>query len=127
MNLHNIVAGAVAAINPMLLATIQPSTGFTTDSASFKQVPSYGPPVNILAQVQPLQYKDLLQTNSLTIQGRRVAMYITGDYAANVRAGEKGGDLVSLPDGSKWLVAMELERWSPTSGWVKVACTLQVL
>ena len=36
-----------------------------------------------------------------------------------------GGDLVTLPDGSVWLVAMLLEDFSLTSGWAKAAITRQ--
>lgn len=124
MNLHAIVSPYVSPVNPPLLASIQPSTGYTTD-ANFKRVPVYGPAVNVYVDCQALQYNDIQMTAGLQIQGRRQAMYITGDYAGLVRAQEKGGDIITLPDGSVWLCAMVLERWSMTSGWVKICATLQ--
>ena len=85
----------------------------------------FSAPVVVFCQVQALQYNDLMQTSSLNIQGRRQAIYITGDYAGVVRADEQGGDLVTLPDGTVWLCALVLERWALSSGWVKIAITEQ--
>src|ERR1035437_5236759 len=107
MNLHSIVSPYVAAVNPPLLAHIQPAIGDTT-LPNGKRVPKYGAVNNVWVQVQALQYNDIMQTNGLNMQGRRQAMYITGDYAGLVRATEQGGDLITLPDGSKWLVVMVL-------------------
>jgi hypothetical protein len=39
---------------------------------------------------------------------------------------QKGGDLITLPDGTLWLTVQVLEDFSVTSGWVKVAATLQM-
>jgi hypothetical protein len=39
-----------------------------------------------------------------------------------VRTDQKGGDLLTMPDGSVWLVAMVLEHWAD---WTSVAITLQ--
>jgi len=37
----------------------------------------------------------------------------------------KGGDLITEPDGTVWLVTTELEAWSASAGWTKVAVTQQ--
>lgn len=124
MNLHSIVSPYVSAVNPPLLCSLRASTGYTT-GPDRTRVPSYAAPVQIECQIQALQYLDLVQLNGLNIQGRRQAAYITGDYASVVRASSQGGDLITLPDGTIWLCCLVLERWSMSSGWVKVAITEQ--
>jgi len=124
VNLHNIAQGAVGVVNPNVLATLQVSLGNTIEPGG-KQVPQYAAPVDIFVQVQALQYNDIQQISSLQIQGLRQAMYITGDWLGLVRADNKGGDLITLQDGSIWKVAMVLERWYVSAGWCKVAATLQ--
>lgn len=124
MNLHSIVAPVVAAINPPLLCSLQSSTGYTTN-AQFQQVPAYAKAVNVQVQCQALQYKDLMQLNGLNIQGTRLAMYIQGNWNGAVRSQNKGGDLITTPDGQVWLAALVLENWSLSAGWTKLAVTLQ--
>lgn len=50
MNLHSIVSGSVAAVNPQMLVSVQLSDGITTN-ADGSEMPSYCPPVQILAQI----------------------------------------------------------------------------
>ena len=124
MNLHSIVGPYVAAVNPWIEITIQPSAGYTTNDDGTR-VPAYGSAVAAQAQMQALQYNDIAQLDSLQIQGNRRALYINGNWDGIVRADQKGGDLITLPDGSVWLVALVLENWSDVDGFVKVAITLQ--
>lgn len=125
MNLHNIVAPVVAAVNPAVLATIQRSTGYTTNDDG-SRVPSYDPPTPILAQKQALQYNDLVMVDGINLTGVRCAMYLNGNWDGIVRADGKGGDLITLPNGSIWLVVIVAEDWAEQDGWVKVICTQQV-
>jgi hypothetical protein len=37
----------------------------------------------------------------------------------------KGGDLITLPDGTVWLTAMVLENWGFMDGWTKLAIVKQ--
>ena len=124
MNLHSIVSPYISPVNPPLLCSLQVSTGYTT-GLDGSRVPTYALPVQIECQCQALQYNDLMQTSGLNIQGKRLAMYILGDWEGLVRSDQKGGDLVTLPDGSVWLCAMVLENWSLSSGWTKICATLQ--
>jgi hypothetical protein len=124
MNLHGIVAPIVAAINPWVTASVQKSQGYTTE-ADGDRIPTYSDPVDVQAQKQPLGYRDLIQVDGLNLNGEKCALYITGDYQAVVRSSQEGGDLFTLPDGSVWLVVMQLENWHMTSGWVKVAAVKQ--
>ena len=124
MNLHALVQNCVGVVNPNVPATLQVSIGNTVNTDG-KQTPGYAAPVNIFVQMQALQYNDIQQISSLQIQGLRQAMYITGDWLGLVRADNKGGDIITLPDGSVWKVAMVLERWYVSAGWCKIAAVLQ--
>ena len=74
------------------------------------------------AQVQSLTFRDLQQIEGLNLQGTRRAIYFYGAIEGLVRPTGQGGDLVVLPDGQTWLVAIVLEHWPD---WCKVAATLQ--
>jgi hypothetical protein len=123
MNLHSIVAPYVGTVNPPLLCSLQSSTGYTT--SNYGRTPTYAAPVNVEVQCQALSYSDLRMLDSLNISGKRLAGYLTGNWDGVVRSETKGGDLVTLPDGSIWLCAYVLENWSLSSGWTKVCLTLQ--
>lgn len=127
MNLHGIVAGAVGAVNPLIVASILESDGYAIQ-ASGKQVPAYKDPVDVKVQVQALQWKDLQQLDAMNVQGERRAVYIYGsEWNGISRIDERGGDLLIFPERPEtvprtWLVALVLEKWPD---WVKVAVTLQ--
>jgi hypothetical protein len=121
MNLHSIVSGAVGAVNPQQQVSIQVSTGYTTNAAG-KRIPTYAEPVTRPAQVQPMQYNDIVIADGLNIQGLRNAIYINGQVDGLVRTHNKGGDLITLADGSVWLVAVIVEDWPD---WTKAIITMQ--
>lgn len=121
MNLHAIVSGAIGAVNPHVPVTVQVSTGSTT-SPGGTRVPTYAAPVAASGQVQPVQYNDIAKLNGLNIQGVRNKIYLSGDWNALVRSSGKGGDLITMADGSVWLVAVVLENWPD---WSSLAVTLQ--
>ncbi|WP_233874047.1 hypothetical protein [Paraburkholderia adhaesiva] len=129
MNLHGVVGPCVAAVNPWLTVTLAASTGYTT-APDGRRTPAYAEPVPVLAQVQALTLRDLLQLDGLNLQGERRALYLNGNWQGVLRPEVKGGDLVTLPDGSDsgslWLVALVLENWWLTDGWCKCAVTRQL-
>lgn len=124
MNLHSIVSGVISAVNPWLTVQIQPSTGYTTNSDG-SRVPTYGATVIMSGQLQSLTWQDLQQTNGLNITGIRRALYLNGAWPGIVRASGVGGDIITLPDGTIWLVVQVLEDWNITSGWTKLCITEQ--
>lgn len=125
MNLHNIVASAISAVNPHLAGSYAQSNGYTT-SGDGTQVPAYLAPVPVSVQTQALQYKDLMQLQGLNINGEKRAMYISGNWEGVSRPEARGGDLITLTaDGSVWLVVFVLENWFASAGWCKVAVTRQ--
>lgn len=125
MNLHNVASQYTATVNPFLTVTIQPSSGYTTNLDGTR-VPAYGPTVTAQAQVQSLTYNDTMQMDGLNLNGERRAIYLNGDWDAVDRPSGTGGDLITFPDGSVWLVAIVLENWSDVDGWVKLGCTRQL-
>lgn len=125
MNLNAIAGGIVSAVNPWTPATVQISSGATTDARG-KQTPKYLiPPLTVSAQVQALSFRDIQQINGLNLQGIRVAIYLNGEVDGLVRVNKKGGDLITIatgPHAGVYLVALVLEQWQD---WVRCACTLQ--
>lgn len=81
--------------------------------------------LTIPADVQPMSSDDLRQVEALNISGVHKVMYVNGPAASLVRVNSKGGDLVTLPDGSVWLVTMIPEGWNVSAGWTKALITLQ--
>ena len=131
MNLHSIVASAIGAVNPFVPATVQVSSGYTTNPDG-SRTPNYST-LSINAQVQALTYQDLVHLDGLNIQGVRRAIYTSGAIMGLVRIDQRGGDVISfppgiLPEGDNWLCAQVLEQWSDgTNGasWCKICITLQ--
>jgi len=75
-----------------------------------------------MGQVQSLTYTDLTQIDGLNIQGVRRAIYINGEVDGLVRSENKGGDIITTPNGEVWLVVLVLEYWPD---WTKCVVTLQ--
>lgn len=121
MNLSAIVQGNVDTVTPRVPLTLRISEPPTVDS-NYKPVPQYAT-YSVTGQIQAMQYKDLMQISSLNLNGTRRKIYLYGVVEAVVRALNKGGDLITDPDGNVWLVALVLEQWA--KDWCSVAVTLQ--
>lgn len=121
MNLHQIVSGAINAVNPFEPIQVQVSAGNTTNPDGTRS-PQYRPPVTVSGQIQSLTFRDIQMVEGLNLQGERRAIYLNGHIDGLVREENKGGDIVTMKDGTKWLVAIVLEHWAD---WCKVAVTRQ--
>lgn len=121
MNLHGIVAPYIGAINPFLPIVVRKSIGYATQSNG-QRVPTYSEPNIVMGQIQPLAASDLLQIDSLNIQGIKRAVYINGSVDGIIRLDKKGGDLIMTVDERIWLVVHVLEYWPD---WSKFVITLQ--
>ena len=119
MNLHATASAAVSAINPMAQVTQQQSGPYTT-AADGTRTPTYTS-TTFAAQVQPLSQRDLEHLDGLNIQGTMRSIHLTGIAAANVRVGQKGGDLFTF-GGQVWLAVQVMEQWDT---WCRVAVQLQ--
>lgn len=123
MNLHQIVRGAISAVNPDVTGSVLVSAGYMT-SPDGTRVPAYLTPVTMQMQVQPLSAADLKQIDSLNIQGVDRAIYVSGAVRGVERASGKGGDLIRVL-GAWWLAVVVLEPWDG-AGWSKVGVAQQV-
>jgi hypothetical protein len=123
VNLHQRVSGIIARVNPMLTITVRRSTGFTKN-ADYTRVPTTTTET-MLGQVQALTSAELAQVDGLNLQGEKLALYVNGNLAGVSRPDNTGGDLVTLPDGSAWLVLQQIENFNRTAGWTKVAIVRQ--
>ena len=81
--------------------------------------------MTIIAQVQPIAASDLRHLDSLNLQGSHKALWYNANLRGIIRIALRGGDLVTLRDGSVWLVNQPLESFELTAGWGKCAVTLQ--
>jgi hypothetical protein len=77
------------------------------------------------AQIQPVSSGDIRHMDALNIQGSMRTVYYNGNLDGLLRVALKGGDLVSLSDGSIWLVNNDSEPFFATAGWSKVVITEQ--
>lgn len=125
MNLHNIVAPCIAAVNPMITAAWKQSSGATV-APDYSRTPQYVTVNGVQVQSQALTYKDLMQLDGINLGGESRAYYVNGNIEGVSRPDARGGDLFELTDGSTWLVVHVLENWSFTSGWTKCAVVKQV-
>ena len=124
MNLHNIVGPCVAAVNPWITVQYQQSIGSTVAS-DFTQVPAFAAAIPMMVQMQMLTWKDLQQMEGINQNGEKRAIYVSGNYKGVSRPDARGGDLLTMPDGTVWLVVQILENWYTTAGWCKAAIVLQ--
>jgi hypothetical protein len=121
VNLNSIANGLVRAVTPNEQLSIQVSTGYTT-AANGKRTPTYAAAVTAFGQVQALSASEIQKLDFLNIQGERSAIYIDGRVDGLIRDKKKGGDLITRPDQTVWLVVNVLEYWTD---WCKVAVTRQ--
>ncbi len=122
MNLHNIASGCIGAINPNTAGTLQPSEGYVTNDDGSRS-PSYEGSVPVQVQVQALTTAKLVQLEQLNIAGSTHVLFISGEIDGVLRADRKGGDLITLSDGRRYLVTAVLEQWS---NWAQASVTMQV-
>jgi len=121
MNLLSMSRGMIQAVVPAVPLVVQVSTGETVNGAG-KPTPTYAAPVTVQGNIQPISYKDIQILDGLNLQGTRQRIYLYGHIDGLVRVSNKGGDLITDPDGNVWLVALVEEQW-PT--WVACLATLQ--
>ena len=121
----NAIAGAyIASVNPWITGSYQKSTGYAT-GADGTRAPSYAAAVPLQIQQQAMTSGDLRQVSGLNLNGELRAMYCNGSIEDVDRPQTLGGDLITLPDASVWLVVKVLENWNSTSGWTKFCVVRQ--
>lgn len=120
MNLHGVVSAAVNGINPFLQVNIKRSTGYSV-GADGLGTPTYAAILPVQGQVQALTSDELKQISGINQQGEKLAIYVNGTLMGESRPDSLGGDILTLPDGSTWLVLQVLENFARSAGWTKAA------
>jgi len=128
VNIHGVVSGVIAAVNPHVIGTVQVSVGTITE-ADGTQIPQFASFPGQSFQVQALSSGDLRKMDNVNLQAVMRAVYLNGNIEGLDRPAGKGGDVLifsqpGLPN-AQWLVTNLLEPWG-YNGWCKVAVTLQV-
>ena len=125
------LADATSALLPGTLVTeqLQGNAGasglYSVSQQQTVAVETMTTSMTLLAQVQPLAANELRHMDMLNLQGSHRAIYVSAPVRGIVRAAIKGSDLVTLPDGTVWLVTQPLESFYATAGWNKFVITLQ--
>lgn len=120
MNLHGMALGAVAVVNPMIVATLRRSTGYTTGTDGTR-TPNFTDTTASI-QAQELSSEQLSYLDNQGIQGVLKSIYLAGDWRGIVRADQKGGDMMIF-GGHNWLIVHVLESWPD---WSKVVVCQQL-
>lgn len=126
MNLHQIVRGAIGAINPEISATLLASTGYAIAPGG-KRTAAYTAYEGVMIQVQAVAGKDLEHVNNLNLQGVLRSVHLNGNWNGVVRPDGKGGDIMQFPltaGGTlrDWLIVNVVESWPD---WTHVIVQLQ--
>ncbi len=125
MNLHKIARSVISQVNPSVTASIQKSTGYTTQPDGTR-TPTYGTASYVRVQSQAMTSGDLQQVSGLNITGERRTIYLSGNWEGVCRQDGDGGDIITMPDKSVWLVVQVAENWGGKEGWVKLLCVRQM-
>lgn len=127
MNLHSVVSGAVAAVNPFTQVTLKRDVGFT-ENPDFSRSPKYEC-LPVSAQIQAMTSDDVKILSDIGIQGYKRKIYLFGSFSGIIRGLQKGNDLIIFPDKSEWKIVYVFEDFGHglvgKSGWCSVAVTLQ--
>ena len=126
MNLHDVASNVIAAVNPLVTATVQVSTGYTTN-ADGTQVPTYTTvtgPVQVQGLVER-EYATLEHTDGFSMSAINRKMFAYGSINMAIRDGGTGGDIIQLPPNScgypvvtTWKLVRVWETWPDWCGVV---------
>ena len=121
MNLHQIVSGAIGAVNAHEMVSLYRCTG-TSNTGGVVSV-TYAKS-DILAQVQAPSAADLRLFDNLADARHVKKFYINAPASTINRQEETAGDIFERADGTYWLIDMIRDDFSP-EGWLCCIATLQ--
>lgn len=119
MNLHDVVSGAIAGIEPDTQIRIRQNNGYQT-APDGSRTPLYKT-IDTTGQIQNTSARELQQLAGLGVEGDIAMVWLDGSFDGVVRADKKGGDLFTFR-GKAWLAVQVMEQWD---GWCRVAVCLQ--
>lgn len=130
MNLHDIVRGAITAVNDDQTVTLYQSTGEYVRQQRGDMRQSFIEVSDIRAQVQSLTTNDMKALDALGITQTTRRFYLYADTGqkmppyAQLRPLGRSGDYIKDASGKWWLANGVIEDFT-NEGWICLLCTLQ--
>ena len=119
MNLHDVVRGAIEAINDDVDGTVYVNTGKVNVRGIL--TPTFAP-VTARLQVQAQKHDPIQHERSLQYSNGYLTIYAYGNFSDIERRSGDGGDVVNIPSGPRagWYYITQVLEWWPD--W----CTFEV-
>ena len=131
MNLHDLVRGAITAVNKDQDFTLFRSLGtFSRDYETMQTVPNVREGVAVRGQIQSIKPDDILHAEKISVSDivRRIYLYAVEDPSERVQALyrplAKAGDYLLDHLNRQWQIDAILEDFS-AEGWVSVQAVMQ--
>ena len=122
MNLHDIVKGAIGAVNRHEMITLYRCTGVTNTKG--KIIPSYVKST-VRAQIQRPSAADIELNERVARARQSIKAWIDAPADVINRVSQSAGDIIQRADGTYWLIVAIRESYA-TEGWLSVLAIEQV-
>ena len=122
MNLHDIVAGAIGAVNPHETVTIWRCTGVNVVKGVVTPVYTA---ITRRAQIQQPSSSDLEQNERVARAAHSIKAWINIPADTINRNSQTAGDIIERGDGSYWLIVAIREAYE-LAGWLSVLAVEQL-
>ena len=122
MNLHEVVAGAIGAVNPHEQVTIWRCTGVSVMKGVV--TPVYAS-ITRRAQVQQPSPSDLEQNERVARAAHSLKAWVNVPADTINRNAQTAGDIIERDDGTYWLIVGRREAYE-RAGWVSVLAVEQL-
>lgn len=120
-NMHDVVRGAIQAVNEDQPGTVYISTGATNVRGIL--TPNFTP-VTALLQVQAQKHTPLMHEREVLYSNAFLTIYAYGNFSDLERPDGKGGDVVQLTNSSQWYAITQVLEWWPS--WCAFEVTRQL-
>lgn len=122
MNLHEVVAGAIGAVNRHEMVTLWHCTGVSNVKGVV--TPTYVP-TTLRAQIQRPSAADLELNERVARAKQAIRAWIDAPADTVNRVAQSAGDIIERPDGTYWLIVSIPEDFTG-EGWLSVLAVEQV-
>lgn len=122
MNLHEVVAGAIGAVNHHEMITLWHCTGISNVKGVV--TPTYEPST-LRAQIQRPSAADLELNERVARAKQAIRAWIDAPADTVNRVAQSAGDIIERPDGTYWLIVSVPESFAG-EGWLSVLAVEQV-
>jgi hypothetical protein len=122
MNLHDIVKGAIGAVNRHEMITLYRCTG--VQNSKGKIIPSYVKST-VRAQIQRPNAADIELNERVARARQSIKAWIDAPADVINRVTQSAGDIIQRADGTYWLIVAIRESYA-TEGWLSVLAIEQV-